>query len=76
MAKEKRYVLPMEGAECDGWGIYACLASDGNWDTKEYEIDDMVHSIMIANGTVTQADIDAAPAWVKAIKPVEVTDHE
>ncbi len=72
-AEEKRYVLPMEGTDRFGASGYAYVDADNIWDVDWYDRDkDAVND----DRTVTQADIDAAPAWVQAIKPVEVTDHE
>lgn len=71
--KPKRYVLPMEGTdqEDDGKRIikYAYLGSDGAWD-------DCYFNSKTEAYTVTQADLDDAPGWVKAIAPVEVPDHD
>lgn len=75
MAK-KRYVLPMDRTEYNGYGTYAYKVSDDCWSTLLYATDNVVQSILINKDAVTRADIDAAPAWVKAIKPVEVTEHE
>ncbi|WP_338217105.1 DUF1642 domain-containing protein [Lacticaseibacillus salsurivasis] len=75
--KPKRYVLPMEGTEVqtangDEIQKFAWLNPKGKW------VDMPLTSIVGAERdfTVTQSDIDSAPAWVKAITPVEVTDHD
>lgn len=76
--KPKRYVLPMPGTDYHNYQMhgkaqYYAVKETGNWrpDGIALSTDDAVK-----NGyTVTQSDIDAAPAWVKAIKPVEVTDN-
>lgn len=68
--KPKRYVLPMEGM---GDNLGYSYIEDGVWwintaPTRQYAVE---HGY-----TVTQADIDAAPDWVRELKPVEVTDDE
>lgn len=75
--KPKRYVLPMDGTEyhngkMHGEAHYYAVKGTGNWrpDAIALGTDDAVKH----GYTVTQADIDAAPDWVKAIKPVEVKD--
>ncbi|WKF84473.1 hypothetical protein [Lacticaseibacillus pantheris] len=65
-------MLRLEDTEDSGneFAYYASV-DDGHWIVTEEENDtDYYHP------TVTQADIDSAPAWVKAIKPVEATDHD
>lgn len=75
--KPKRYVLPMPETEHMSMNhrlqSFALLV-DGKWLPREYNSDRDVE--LAYGGTVTQDDIDAAPEWVKALKPVEVTDHE
>lgn len=72
--KLKRYVLPMEGTKlADGTIAYATLNHTGVWTIKGYS---KKQSAVAFHNTITQAEIDAAPDWVKAIKPVEVTDDE
>ncbi|MFR0563749.1 DUF1642 domain-containing protein [Lacticaseibacillus paracasei] len=73
----KRYVLPMPGTEYHTYQMhrnaqYYAVKGTGNWrpDAIALGTDDAVKH----GYTVTQSDIDAAPAWVKAIKPLEVTD--
>lgn len=66
--KSKHYVLPMDGM---GGNLGYSYIEDGVlWintaPTRQYAVE---HGY-----TVTQADIDAAPDWVRALKPVEVTD--
>ena len=75
--KPKRYVLPMSGTEyhniqMHGNTQYYAIKGTGNWrpDAIALGTDDAVKH----GYTVTQSDIDAAPDWVKAITPVEVTD--
>ena len=77
--KEKRYVLPIPGTYHlnnlmhENVQYYA-VKGTGNWrpDVIALDTDDAVK-----NGyTVTQSDIDAAPDWVKAIKPVEINDEQ
>ncbi|WP_270235273.1 hypothetical protein [Lacticaseibacillus suilingensis] len=75
----KRYVLPMPyGADDDDPddSHYAVV-------NREYHAGPAWHqgpSVSLKEAeerySVTQADIDAAPAWVRAITPVEVTDDE
>ncbi|EPC62727.1 phage protein [Lacticaseibacillus paracasei subsp. paracasei Lpp14] len=75
--KPKRYVLPMPGTDyhnnqMHGNAQYYAVKGTGNWrpDAIALGTDDAVKH----GYTVTQSDIDAAPDWVKAITPVEVTD--
>lgn len=77
--KPKRYVLPMPGTDYHNYQMhgnaqYYAVKGTGNWrpDAIALGTDDAVKH----GYTVTKSDIDAAPAWVKAIKPVEVTDDE
>lgn len=77
--KPKRFVLPMDGTEyhngkMHGEAQYYAVKGTENWrpDAIALGTDDAVEH----GYTVTQADIGAAPDWVKAIKPVEVTDDE
>lgn len=72
--KPKRYVLPMEGTKlADGTIAYATLDHTGVWTIKAYS---KKQSAVAFHNTVTQAEIDAAPDWVKAITPAEVTDDD
>ncbi|KRO15300.1 hypothetical protein [Lacticaseibacillus saniviri] len=74
VGEPKRYVLPMEGTELpDGTVAYAVLDHTGAWTVKGYAEE---QSAITFGSTVTQANIDSAPAWVKAIKPVEVAEHD
>lgn len=74
MQKPKRYVLPMEGTKlADGTIAYATLDHTGVWTIKGYA---EKQSAVAFHNTVTKADIDAAPDWVKAITPAEVTDDD
>ncbi|MDM7532829.1 DUF1642 domain-containing protein [Lacticaseibacillus paracasei] len=75
--KPKRYVLPMPGTEYHTYQMhrnaqYYAVKGTGNWRTDAIALgtDDAVKH----GYTVTQSDIDTAPGWVKAIKPLEVTD--
>lgn len=77
--KPKRYVLPMPGTDYHNYQMhgnaqYYAVKGTGNWrpDAIALGTDDAVKH----GYTVTQSDIDAAPAWVKAIKPLEVTDDD
>lgn len=75
VAKEKKYLMPMDGTleENDGYNNYQLYAYcyKGRWLTDECETDpSYLHFI------VTQKELETAPAWVKAINPVEVTDDE
>lgn len=77
--KPKRYVLPMPGTGCRNYQMhgnaqYYAVKRTGSWrpDAIALGTDDAVKR----GYTVTQSDIDTAPAWVKAIKPFEVTDDE
>ncbi|KRK70213.1 hypothetical protein FD02_GL000669 [Lacticaseibacillus nasuensis JCM 17158] len=63
----------MEGTELpDGTVAYAVLDQTGAWTVKGYAEE---QSAITFGSTVTQANIDSAPDWVKAITPVEVTDN-
>lgn len=77
--KPKRYVLPMPGTDyhniqMHGNAQYYAIKGTGNWrpDAIALGTDDAVKH----GYTVTQSEIDAAPAWVKAIKPFEVTEDD
>lgn len=74
--KPKRYVLPMPSGNPDEKSMrFAKKLGPQNWQPSEYR-----HTVGEVSGLVsflvTQSDIDAAPNWVKAITPVEVTDDE
>ena len=72
--KPNRYVLPMDGTKlADGTIAYATLDHTGVWTIKAYS---KKQSAVAFHDTVTQAEIDSAPDWVKAITPVEVADDE
>lgn len=69
--KPKRFVLPMPvGLEGESWRAMhiAIREKDEGWYGSAYHYD------ITASETpsYTQADIDAAPNWVRAITPVEV----
>ncbi|RND62548.1 DUF1642 domain-containing protein [Lacticaseibacillus paracasei] len=73
--KEKKYLLPMDGTleendDNDNFQLYA-YCYKGRWLTDECETDPSY-----LHFTVTQKELETAPAWVKAINPVEVTDDE
>lgn len=73
--KEKKYLLPMDGTleendDNDNFQLYA-YCHKGRWLIDEAETDPSYKHF-----TVTQKELETAPAWVKAIKPVEVTDDE
>lgn len=77
--KLKRYVLPMPGTDyhniqMHGNAQYYAIKGTRNWrpDAIALGTDDAVKH----GYTVAQSDIDAAPAWVKAIKPLEVTEDD
>ena len=77
--KPKRYVLPMSGTDYHNYQMhgnaqYYAVKVTGNWrpDGIALGTDDAVKH----GYTVTQSDIDTAPDWVKAIKPLEVTDDD
>lgn len=75
VAKEKKYLLPMDGTleENDGYNNYQIYAYcyKGRWLTDECETDPAYPHF-----TVTQKELETAPAWVKAIKPVEVIHYD
>lgn len=76
--KPKRYVLPMPDGtpdELDEGKYLAVHESFGTWHGSERRYD-ITKTAELEYFSVTQADIDAAPNWVRAITPVEVTDHE
>ena len=68
VAKEKRYLLPMEGfGEHQGYSYM----EDGIWYINTAPSQDYA----VKHGyTVTKDEYDSAPNWVKILKPVEVTD--
>lgn len=73
--KPKRYVLPMEGTDSQAFTTSKrtvkqyCYIKDGHWDFwPAWDDKDAAEK----GHTVTQADIDTAPDWVKSITPVEV----
>ena len=73
VAKEKKYLLPMdgtleEGDDNDNFQLYA-YCYKGRWLVDEVETDPSYK-----HQTVTQKELETAPAWVKAIKPLEVDD--
>lgn len=73
--KEKKYLLPMdgtleEGDDNDNFQLYA-YCYKGRWLVDEVETDPSYK-----HQTVTQKELETAPAWVKAIKPLEVDDDE
>lgn len=75
VAKEKKYLLPMDGTleendDNDNFQLYA-YCYKGRWLADECETDPSYK-----HQTVTQKDLEKAPEWVKAIKPVEVTDDD
>ena len=72
--KPKRYVLPMPDGTDDEEEMYYAHKVDDSW---EQSMERYWPKEAVEYGfTVTQADIDAAPDWVKAITPVEMTDDE
>ena len=75
VAKEKKYLLPMDGTleendDNDNFQLYA-YCYKGRWLADEVETDPSYQ-----HHTVTQKELETAPAWVKAIKPLEVTDDD
>ena len=75
VAKEKKYLLPMdgtleEGDDNDNFQLYA-YCYKGRWLVDEVETDPSYK-----HQTVTQKELETAPAWVKAIKPLEVDDDD
>lgn len=76
--KPKRYVLPMPGTDYHNYQMhgnaqYYAVKRDGSWrpDAIALGTDNAVKQ----GYTVTQSDIDTAPAWVKGITPIEVKDN-
>lgn len=77
--KPKRYVLPMPyGADDDDpdQSHYAVVNREYHAGPAWHQGPCVSFKKAREHYTVTQADIDAAPDWVKAITPVEVTDDE
>lgn len=75
-AKEKRYVLPMPDGTSDelDQGKYLAIRDTGGiWHGSELRYD-ITKPAELEYFFVTQADIDVAPDWVKALKPMELTD--
>lgn len=76
--KPKRYVLPMPyGADDDDPDDtpYAAVNREYHAGPAWYQGPCVSFKKAQEQYSVTQADIDAAPDWVKAIKPVEVQDE-
>lgn len=67
--KETRYILPMDGTKpsSEVYKLYAHRVGK-RWDVSTYYPNDFEPI------TVTQQQLDNAPAWVKAIKPVKVNE--
>ena len=77
--KPKRYVLPMPyGADDDDPddSPYAAVNREYYAGPAWYQGPCVSFKEAREHYSVTQVEIDAAPAWVKAITPVEVTDDE
>lgn len=87
VAKDKKYLLPMDGTleendDNDNFQLYA-YCQNGRWLADEVETDPSYKHHTATTlptaldfRTVTQKELETAPAWVKAIKPVEVTDDD
>jgi hypothetical protein len=65
---ETLFVLPLDGTGDDLMSLYAIKDTQGDWDMRPANDD---RCAVLNHYTVGQSDIDSAPAWVKAIKPVE-----
>lgn len=77
--KPKRYVLPMPyGADDDDpdYSHYAVVNREYHAGPAWHQGPCVSFNEARERYSVTQSDIDAAPDWVKAIKPVEVTEDE
>ena len=75
--RPKRYVLPMPTGDPKETSdsVFVAVHTAIGWHQSEYKYG--LTFGMLPEGSIhTQSDIDAAPDWVKAIKPVEVTDDE
>lgn len=75
--KPKRYVLPMpDGADDDDPDDtpYAAVNREYHAGPAWYQGPSVSFEKAREQYSVTQADIDAAPAWVRALTPVEVKD--
>lgn len=78
VVKPRRYVLPMPDGTSDelDQGKYLAIRDIGGiWHGSENRYD-ITKPAELEYFFVTQDDIGDAPAWVKAITPVEVTDHD
>lgn len=76
--KPKRYVLPMDGTSAwgrDGKHKYAFIQGR-NGEGAEWQVTQNAYSSGEVVPSVSKKDYDAAPAWVKAITPVEVRDAD
>lgn len=69
---DKKYILPMEGTKFPNnlHQLYVTHVED-RWSTVYAGVIDKDAGI-----TVTAKDLEEAPDWVKAIKPIEVEDQE
>lgn len=74
--KPKRYVLPMDGTSAwgdDGKHKYAYVIGRSSAGA-EWGVTNEPHASDVPMPIVSEADYNTAPAWVKAITPVEVKD--
>lgn len=76
--EEQKFVLPMEGTSDDGTISESVLyafqeKSTGRWFTsiRRAKLPELGNYL-----EVTQSQLDGAPAWVKAIKPVPIDDPD
>lgn len=77
--KPKRFVLPMPyGADDDDpdYSHYAVVNREYYAGPSWHQGPCVSFNEAREHYSVTQADIDAAPEWVKAITPVEVTEDD
>lgn len=73
MTDNQRYLLPLIGTHKISFGhdyrAYAMYAR-GRWQVEYQPTDE--DAKLAVGGTITKQDLVSAPAWVKAITPVEI----
>lgn len=67
--KPKRYVLPMAGTNDGKYKLYAHKSYDRSWNATFINDSTPITNVRY---TVTDADLEDAPEWIKAIGKVEV----
>lgn len=74
----KKYVLPLDGTCLNGKYLFAVPVVDG--EKYEWSVSDDIRSLQEAatfrDFLVTKEQLKSAPAWIKAIPPVEVQNED